>query len=162
MRRDIVPVLYRRVVRNSCLMLALLCALLVVIPRDLAVAALVAFLASTMVSAMLWPFYLRSRVRALTENDAIAFKAARTTTRGVGVNTPTFLAALLVLGLPALAYLIHPVLAAVVLGWALGVQVALAWWCRTAPARVGEDALDFVISGLAMSRPNHRLFSEGD
>jgi hypothetical protein len=160
MRQDIVDVVLRRSLRNLGLILIVVSCSPLVLPSDVIVAALAVFLASTLISAVVWPIYLRSRIRSLSEDDAVAFRAAAQARRGMGLNGPTAGAALITIGAPAVAYLINPLLAVIVIGWATGVQLAVLWWCRTAPTRAGKDALDGFISGLAITKPNHRMFAE--
>lgn len=160
MRQDIVEVVLRRSLRNLLLIVIVVACSLWVLPSEILMMALVVFLASTLISVVVWPIYLRSRIRSLSEADAVAFRSAARANRGMGLNGPTLVAALITLGTPAVAYLINPLLAVVVIGCAAGVQFAVMWWCRTAPTRVGEDALDGFISGLAITKPNHRIFAE--
>ena len=57
---------------------------------------------------------------------------------------------------------VSPPLGALVLGMAMGTQLALLYWVRTAKRRIGDSGLDTQIRNFAITNPRDPMFGSAD
>jgi hypothetical protein len=159
MRLAIARAQTRRAFRSVGILGGCLVALLVVTNRDARGSALAVSLGSTIVTSLVWPLFLQSRARPLSEQDAAELREL--TARGrrrPGRSQAIALGPILVVGL----WWVSPPLGALVLGMAMGTQLALLYWCRTAKHRIGDSGLDTQIRNFAITNPSDPMFGPAD
>lgn len=159
MRLAIARAQTRRAFRSVGILGGCLVVLLAVTNRDARGSALGVFVASTTITSLVWPLFLQSRARPLSEQDATELREL--TARGrrrPGRGQAIALGPILVVGL----WWVSPPLGALVLGTAMGTQLALLYWVRTAKRRIGDSGLDTQIRNFAITNPRDPMFGSAD
>jgi hypothetical protein len=161
MRRAIRPAIGQRSVRNVCVFSITMAGVLLCTPPDDRSATSVAFALAAVVLTLLWLVRFHSKMRALTEAQALDLaRTARASRAAPRMGPIALVSLLLVVGC---AGLIEPPLGGLVLGAWLGTQVATLLWSWKATAWFGVSALDTLIGFFAISNPRHSMFgSDGD